>query len=129
MPIKAEPLTAGNRKRRDNKGFGLNQCPPRFASSGQFLRLPPLKNICIQIADGEKRRRAFIRWALNKAEKLLKSDINGDEIAIRRLEFGAETCLTDLEKSETAEISLPYLQNGIHVEFKVTRDDVRKMSW
>lgn len=82
-----------------------------------------------QIANGEKRRRAFIRWVLNKTEAILGTTISNDQMAINRLEYIAETSLKSLNKNKSSEIDLPYLFNRQHVQFTVTRDDVRQLRW
>ncbi|KAF5082833.1 Serine/threonine-protein kinase PknD [anaerobic digester metagenome] len=82
-----------------------------------------------QIADGEKRRRSFIRWVLNKTELILGTTISNDQMAINRLEYAAETSLKELTKNINSEINLPYLFRGKHVAFSISRDDVRQLKW
>ena len=96
-------------------------------SIGRDLSLRP--KIATQIADGEKRRRAFIRWVLNKTESILETSISTNQMAINRLEYVAETCLKELTNNQSSKINLPYLLNGKHIEFTVTRDEVRKLHW
>ena len=82
-----------------------------------------------QMADGEKRRRSFIRWVINKTEQILCSTISNNQMAINRLEFVAESCLKELNKNETTQINIPYLLNGKHIDFTVTRNDLRQLQW
>jgi serine/threonine protein kinase len=116
----------------------LNSDPPQLAcncwfcyqinfSIGRNLTLRPRR--VTQIADGEKRRRAFIRWTMNKTESILGISISNDQMAINRLEYIAESCLKELTKSKSSKISIPYLTNGKHIEFTVTRDEVRQLKW
>ena len=96
-------------------------------SIGRDLTLRPKR--ATQIADGEKRRRSFIRWILNKTELILGTTISNDQMAIQRLEFVAETCLNELTKNKSSQMQIPFIMKGRHIEFTVTQDEVRKLHW
>ena len=83
----------------------------------------------IQFADAERRRRAFIRWVLHKTEGLIETSISDNPMAISRLEYIAENCLKELGKYESSSIELPFIIPDKHIEFKVTRNDVRSLYW
>lgn len=116
----------------------LSSEPPKISCTCLFcykIQFAISKNLTLrprnatQIADGEKRRRAFIRWVLNRTEEILGSRISDNQMAINRLEFVAETSLKELAKNESSQIQLPYLANGKHIDFTVTRDEVRQLRW
>ena len=46
-------------------------------------------------------------------------------MAINRLEYEAQRCLKELTNQQSSQINLPYLLNGKHIEFMVTREEVR----
>lgn len=97
-----------------------------FAISKNILLRPKR---ALQLADGERRRRAFIRWVFNRVEAIVDSPIGNDRMATSRLEHAAETCLNNLNKNEISEINVPYLVPNTHVNFFVTRDDLRQLHW
>lgn len=83
----------------------------------------------LQFADAEKRRRAFIRWVLQRTESMLGTSISDNPMSISRLEYVAEECLKELGKYEYASIKLPYIMPDKHIEFDVSRNDVRSLFW
>jgi len=58
---------------------------------------------------------------------MLETTISNNQMAINRLEYEAQRCLKELTNQQSSQINLPYLLNGKHIEFMVTREEVRQL--
>lgn len=94
---------------------------------GKNLTLRPKD--ALQIANAELRNMSFLMFLLGKIEDILNQRILNNVMAMQRLKAVGIECLKKLEENNTAKLRLPYLVSQKHVEFTVTRDDVRAIYW